>query len=165
MRPVTAADYSALFAVASDRLVWELHPNSDRYQEPVFRAYFAEGLASGGALVAVCRETGAIAGWSRYSFDNVEPGEVEIGWTFLGRAYWGGVHNQDMKRMMLTHAFRFVDRVIFRVGAANWRSRRAFEKLGAVLDRTEPPADQTTQPTKVIYAITSTAAREHGFLG
>lgn len=72
-------------------------------------------------------------GWSRYSSDFVEPGEVEIGWTFLGRAYWGGPYNAEMKRLMLQHAFRFVDRVIFRIGETNARSRRAAEKIGASL--------------------------------
>jgi RimJ/RimL family protein N-acetyltransferase len=36
-----------------------------------------------------------------------------------------------MKRLMLAHAFRFVRRVIFRVGPHNRRSQRALEKIGA----------------------------------
>ncbi len=147
MRPVTQADYKALSRLGHDPGVWELHPESDRYQEPRFAEYFAEGLASGGALVAVTKETGAIAGWSRFSSDNVGPDEIEIGWTFLGRAYWGGAYNRDMKRMMLAHAFRYVNRVIFRIGPTNWRSRRAVEKLGAILIK------QTE--SRVIYALTA----------
>jgi len=68
--------------------------------------------------------TGSVAGWSRFSADHALPGEIEIGWTFLGRAYWGGAYNLDMKRLKIAHAFRFVDRVIFRIGAGNVRSRR-----------------------------------------
>jgi RimJ/RimL family protein N-acetyltransferase len=37
-----------------------------------------------------------------------------------------------MKRLMLSHAFKFVDNVIFLVGANNVRSQRAVEKIGAV---------------------------------
>ncbi len=37
-----------------------------------------------------------------------------------------------MKRLMLRHAFRFVDRVIFLIGPLNLRSQRAVEKIGAV---------------------------------
>ena len=57
---------------------------------------------------------------------------VEIGWTFLARAYWGGRYNGEMKRLMLEHAFRSVDRVIFIIGPENRRSQRAVEKIGAV---------------------------------
>jgi RimJ/RimL family protein N-acetyltransferase len=37
-----------------------------------------------------------------------------------------------MKRLMLEHAFRFVQRVVFLIGPTNFRSQRAVEKLGAV---------------------------------
>lgn len=57
---------------------------------------------------------------------------VEIGWTFLARAYWGGRYNGEMKRLMLRHAFAAVSRVIFVIGAGNIRSQRAIEKIGAV---------------------------------
>ena len=45
-----------------------------------------------------------------------------------------------MKRLMLEHAFRSVDRVLFVIGAGNRRSQRAVEKLGAV--RTGSRADE-----------------------
>ena len=158
MRPATAADYDALFALGSDPLVWELHPEGDRYQEPIFRSYFEDGLASGGALVAVSRATGDVAGWSRYSTMYVQPGEIEIGWTFLGRAYWGGPYNRDMKNMMLEHAFRFVDRVIFRVGETNLRSRRAVDKLGATLtDQTQTATVRGSTYVSLFYALSHDA--------
>jgi RimJ/RimL family protein N-acetyltransferase len=37
-----------------------------------------------------------------------------------------------MKKLMLQHAFKFVERVIFLVGPANHRSQRALTKIGAV---------------------------------
>jgi RimJ/RimL family protein N-acetyltransferase len=134
LRPVTIDDRQALFAAASDPQVWALHPNNDRWKPEVFADYFEDGLKSGGALVALERETGRVMGWSRYDSQFVQPGEIEIGWTFLDRAHWGGGWNRDMKRTMLAHAFRFVDRVVFRIGRDNLRSRRAVEKIGAVLD-------------------------------
>jgi RimJ/RimL family protein N-acetyltransferase len=38
-----------------------------------------------------------------------------------------------MKQLMLRHAFKFVSRVTFLIGENNQRSRRAVEKIGAVL--------------------------------
>jgi len=35
-----------------------------------------------------------------------------------------------MKQLMLSHAFRWAKVVWFHVGANNWRSRKAMEKIG-----------------------------------
>jgi RimJ/RimL family protein N-acetyltransferase len=66
------------------------------------------------------------------------PTQVEIGWTFLARSYWGGVYNGELKRLMVDHAFRFVSCVVFLVHPQNLRSQRAVEKLGAVRAGTRP---------------------------
>ena len=130
LRPLRADDWEALYAVARDPLIWEQHPDSDRWQEPVFRRFFADALASGGALVAIDNATGAVIGSSRYHGYDAEARVVEIGWSFLARAYWGGRYNGEMKRLMLAHAFTAVDRVVFIIGPENRRSRRAVEKIG-----------------------------------
>ena len=132
VRPLRADDYDALYSAASDPLIWEQHPEP-RHQEATFRAFFDSHLASGGA-VAVCeRPTGAIIGTSRFHGFDAERSEVEIGWTFLQRPYWGGVYNRELKQLMVGHAFRFVESVVFLVHPDNMRSRRAVEKLGAQL--------------------------------
>src|SRR5262249_13198639 len=70
-------------------------------------------------------------GASRYYW--FEPDELEIGWTFLARSYWGGVYNAEMKRLMLGYAFQFFDHVVFLVGVGNIRSQKAMKKIGGVL--------------------------------
>lgn len=130
LRPLRAEDWEGLFAVAADPKIWELHPSRERYKEPVFRDFFLDAMASGGALVAVDRKTRTIIGSSRYFWEGPE---LEIGWTFLARSHWGGDYNGEMKRLMLDHAFACVDRVIFLIGTTNLRSRKAIEKIGAML--------------------------------
>jgi RimJ/RimL family protein N-acetyltransferase len=139
LRPLRSDDWNALFAVASDPLIWAQHPAHDRWQEPVFRAFFADALAQGGALVAIDAKTGAVIGSSRYQgLSEADGGSVEIGWTFLARAYWGGTFNHAMKRLMLAHALAGVAECRFLVGESNTRSRRALEAIGAKLtDRRE----------------------------
>jgi RimJ/RimL family protein N-acetyltransferase len=132
LRPLREEDVTALFAAAADPLIWEQHPEPDRWTEPVFRAFFRGAIDSGGALVVVDRDDGRIIGSSRFAGYDEEKSEIEIGWTFLARSHWGGARNREMKRLMLGHAFRFVRRVYFRVGPHNLRSRRALEKIGAV---------------------------------
>ncbi|MBY0282780.1 MAG: GNAT family N-acetyltransferase [Sphingomonas sp.] len=155
LSPLRDEDWDALFAVASDRLIWEVHPAHDRWQEPVFRRFFANAMGSGGGLIIRDNASGAVIGSSRYDRTRVEPGEVEIGWTFLARAYWGGTTNREVKALMIGHALRWFDAVVFYVGAENVRSRRAMEKIGGTLlpDRTID-FDMAGVPTShVVYAI------------
>ena len=156
LRPLEEADWDALYAVAGDPLIWELHPANDRWQEPVFRAFFADALAQGGALAVIDKVSGTIIGSSRMqAYDPAGGGSVEIGWTFLARSHWGGGYNREMKRLMLAHALRFVERVDFRVGEGNLRSRRAMEKIGGRLsDRREVVQTASGPACHVVYEIT-----------
>jgi N-acetyltransferase len=132
MRPMIEADFEPLYTVASDPLIWAVHPIHERWQRPVFRANIDEAYAEKGGLVAIDKVTDTIIGFSRYSQIAVGPGEIEIGWSFLARDYWGGRYNRDMKRIMIAHALKSFERVLFRVGETNIRSRRAMEKIGGV---------------------------------
>lgn len=154
LRPLHPDDWAGLYAAASDPLIWAIHPAHDRWQEPVFRQFFDDALASGGALVANDPETGAIIGSSRFDTGRAGPGEVEIGWTFLARSHWGGVTNAAMKALMIGHALKHFDRVIFMIGEANIRSRRALEKIGGTLTDREHTTDLAGVPVRhVIYTI------------
>ena len=130
-RPLRADDFDELYAAGADPLLWEQHPDSERWREDSFRTYFDAHLASGGGLAIVDRASGTLIGASRYDNYDGDQSEVEIGWTFLARPYWGGAYNADLKRIMLEHAFKAVDTVVFLVDPQNRRSRRAVEKLGA----------------------------------
>lgn len=153
LRPLRAADFAELFAVAADPLVWEQHPAPDRYEEEQFRIFFREALESGGALVALDTSDGRVIGSSRFHGYDPQRSEIEIGWTFLARTHWGGRYNGEMKRLMLRHAFRFVDRVVFLVGPQNRRSQRAVEKIGGV--RAGSRLDAGGRES-IVYEITAT---------
>ena len=134
LRPLRAEDWDALWAVAADRELWALHPAHDRWQEPVFRAFFADALARRGALTVIEKRTGRVIGSSRFEdYDAANGGSVEIGWSFLARDCWGGGYNAEMKRLMLAHALESVERVVFVVGEHNTISRRAMTKIGGRL--------------------------------
>jgi len=138
--------------VAADPLIWEQHPAKDRYQEEQFRVFFHEALESGGALVAIDTKDGRVIGSSRFHGYDGDKSEVEIGWTFLARSHWGGRYNGEMKQLMLQHAFRFVDRVVFLVGLHNRRSQRAVEKLGGMRVGSRPDASGRDS---IVYEITA----------
>jgi len=102
-------------------------------------------------LLATDAETQRVIGSSRFHGYSEERSEVEIGWTFLARSHWGGRHNGELKQLMLRHAFRFVDSVVFLVSSENIRSQRAVEKIGGVL---EPEPDARGL---FVYRITASA--------
>jgi len=131
VRPLRKDDFEALYAAASDPRIWEQHPEPTRYQREVLQKFFDGAMQSGGAFAAVEVQSGNIIGSSRFYDFNSDRHEVAIGYTFLATAFWGRGYNREMKALMLDHAFRFVDRVLFQVGANNLRSQRALQKLGA----------------------------------
>jgi RimJ/RimL family protein N-acetyltransferase len=159
LRPLRAEDFDDLYTVARDPLIWEQHPASDRYKEDVFRAFFRDAMESGGALIALDARDGRIIGSSRFHRYDAEKGEVEIGWTFLARSHWGGAYNGEMKHLMLSHAFRFVNSVIFVIGPQNLRSQKAVEKIGAV--RAGSGTDAAGR-TSLVYQITASAFAQRG---
>jgi RimJ/RimL family protein N-acetyltransferase len=130
--PLTERHFEELYAVASDPLIWEQHPARDRYKREVFRTFFDDALRTNSAFVIAEASTGKVIGSTRYYDYEATSTSVAIGFTFLGRPYWGGAYNKSTKRLLLDHAFRHVDNVIFHIGADNVRSQKAILKIGAV---------------------------------
>ncbi|MCL4674072.1 MAG: GNAT family N-acetyltransferase [Sphingomonadaceae bacterium] len=154
LRPLVEADRAALYAVASDPLLWEQHPMHNRWQRPVFDAMFDEALAAGGALAATLRDGGAVVGSSQFRPTRFDPDAMEIGWTYLARVHWGTGLNHEMKRLMLAHALAHVPRVLFRIGEHNIRSRKAIEAVGGVLTDMVDERHDNGQPLRhVVYQI------------
>ena len=148
LRPLKPDDWKELFAVASDPLIWEQHPESDRHLEDVFKIFFSDALESRGAFLILDRMTQQIIGSTRFYGYDPEKSEIEIGWTFLARKYWGGRFNAEMKQLLLNHAFKFVESVVFFVGEDNARSQKAMEKVGAIKVGTATRAYGNHPPTR-----------------
>lgn len=160
LRPLAPKNWDELFAVASDSLIWEQHPEPDRNREDVFRIFFKDALESGGAFVIIDRKTQQIIGSTRFFGYDPEKSEIEIGWTFLARKYWGGRYNAEMKELLLNHAFKFVESVVFFVGEKNLRSQKAMEKVGAIKVGTATRAHGNHPPAKnVKYVIRKSQPR------
>ena len=154
LEPLAAGDLEQLYAVAADPLIWEQHPNPNRYQRAAFENYFKGAIESGGAFRVIDQATGETIGSSRFCSHNKVEKTIDIGYTFIARSRWGGGYNRAMKTLMLDHAFGFVDRVIFQVGINNKRSRAAMVKLGAVhIGDAEVSYYGEASTHNVIYAI------------
>lgn len=171
LRPISPDDEDALFAAASDPAIWEQHPDRERYKPEVFRTFFDGAIAAPAGFVVLDSASGDIIGSSRYYYLTHDEHErysavsanlaiaVCIGYTFLTVACWGGRYNSAMKELMLRHAFRYVDTVVFQVGAGNIRSRTAVGRLGATqlpLSH-ELPDDSDTSKLHVVFELTKAA--------
>jgi len=130
--PLEETDFEQLFTLAADPLVWEQHPNPNRYKREVFSQFFAGAMESGAAYKIMSNVGDETIGCSRFYDHRPETSRVNIGYTFFGRAYWGKGFNPMAKEMMLNYAFQFVETVEFHVGACNKRSQIAMESLGAI---------------------------------
>ena len=137
-QPLQPSDFDALYAAASDPLIWEQHPNKNRYTLEGFTNYFEGAVKSGKALLVKDAQTGEVIGSSRYSVKDDK--EVSIGYTFFKRSHWQKGHNRSLKNLMVTHALQFVPAVYFYIGAVNKRSQDSIEKIGAKKVREEETA-------------------------
>ena len=154
LRPLRPQDWDALFAVASDPLIWEVHPAHDRWKPDVFRAFFDDALANKGALIVIDKATQAVIGSSRYQgLEAANGGSIEIGWTFLARSHWGGSANREMKRLMIGHALASLAECRFAVGETNYHSRRAMEKIGGRLSSRSEDRGMAGKPSAHVFYV------------
>lgn len=137
LEPLKQAHFDELYLVASDPLIWEQHPNPDRYKLEGFTNYFKGAIESGGAFIIRDTSSDIALGSSRYCSFNAANKEIQIGYTFFSRACWGKSINAEVKKLMLNHAFNYVDTVAFYVGAKNIRSQKAMERIGGIKVREE----------------------------
>ena len=74
-----------------------------------------------------------MVGSTRFMNANLANKRVEIGFTFLGRAWQRSQTNTEAKLMMLTHAFETLglNRVELMTDYLSYASRRAILRLGA----------------------------------
>ena len=128
--PLQETDFEELYSVANDELLWEQHPNKLRYQKPVFQNFFEGAMQSQGAFFIRDTSTNEPIGSSRFYDYNSETNSILIGYTFIGRKFWGKGYNRAIKKLMMDYAFQFVDTIYFHIGANNIRSQKALEKIG-----------------------------------
>lgn len=129
--PLKEDDFEQLYKVASDLLIWELHPIKDRYKKEEFKKFFDGAIESKGAFLVFDKVTNEIIGSTRFYDLTPDYTKVTIGFTFLSRNYWGGLYNKSMKKLLIDYAFNYVESVIFVIGTTNFRSQKAILKIGA----------------------------------
>jgi RimJ/RimL family protein N-acetyltransferase len=124
-----------------DPTILRYHPLApkDRSDE-AWDDYLRQSLRVPGRMpfAIVLKETGTAVGTTSYMDIRPENRGLEIGWTWIGKAYQGTQVNPENKYLLLRHAFETLGaiRVQLKTDARNIQSQRAMLKLGAKLEGT-----------------------------
>jgi N-acetyltransferase len=137
LEPLDRRHADDLAEAAADPLIWRWLPVKVGSREDLKR-WIEDGLGAAATgsewpFAVIDRRTGHAVGSTR--FMDITPAHkgVEVGWTWYGRAAWGGVVNPESKLLLLSHAFEDwgAIRLYLKTDSLNERSRAAIAKLGA----------------------------------
>ena len=125
--------FEELYLVAGNPIIWEQHPEKDRWKKEIFSNFFQIAIQNElGCLTIIDKSLGKFIGSTRFYSHDEADSTVRIGYTFLSPEYWGTSANYQIKKVMLDYVFQYIEKVFFDIGENNIRSRKATEKLGAV---------------------------------
>lgn len=137
LEPLALQHVPGLAEVGLDPDVWRWMRERPA-DEADLRAFVERAVAAAGTgrevpFAQIERATGRAIGSTRYMTIEREQRRLEIGYTWIGTAWWGTGLNPDAKRTLLAHAFDDLGahRVEFKTDALNGRSRAALRQIGA----------------------------------
>lgn len=138
LEPLTHEHVPALTAIGLDPDLWQWTVSQVRTPEDM-ASYVEAALAErdqGRSLpfATVDRSSGTVVGSTRFGSIDLRNRRVEIGWTWIARAWQRTAINTEAKYLMLRHAFEGLDciRVELKTDVLNERSRAAMRRIGAV---------------------------------
>lgn len=139
--PLNAENFPAVCAAGSDPALWQFTFQTNPFvTDGAARAWYTGATSTPDArtFAIVDRESGDVAGSTRYLDISPEHHKLEIGWTFLARRFWRTHVNTEAKFLLLQYAFEQwnAQRVQLKAEAINKRSHEAILRIGAVHEGT-----------------------------
>ncbi len=140
LEPLGLHHTPALMQAADPQIFTYIPGRPTGWTQPAFDHYVEQLLLQEDMcpFAAILCETGRACGVTTYM--DIRPAHrgLEIGSTWLGRAYWGTPVNPECKYLLLRHAFEQLGaiRVQLKTDARNLHSQAAIAKLGAKLEGT-----------------------------
>ena len=136
LRQTLREDFEGLYKQGGHQIIWKQHSEKDRYKKDKFLEYFISGIKSKyGSLTIINKKENKIVGWTRlYDFKEKDL-SIKLGYTFIGKEYWGSNINYNVKKLILDYIFSFLNTVYFDVFERNIRSKRSVIKLGGILNK------------------------------
>lgn len=137
MLPLSLDHLDGLTAVGLDPELWKWipHPVVDRQgmKDYVETALDEQRRGLSVPFAATLKGDGKVVGCTRYANISVKDGRLEIGWTWIGKAWQRSGVNTEAKYLMLRHAFETLGctRVELKTDGLNEKSRNAILRIGA----------------------------------
>lgn len=138
--PLSLDHLDGLCAVGLDEELWKWVPTQvlDRRQmhDYVELALDEQQRGLSVPFTTTLRDSGEVVGSTRYANISVKDGRLEIGWTWIGKAWQRSAVNTEAKYLMLRHAFEVLGctRVELKTDGLNEKSRSAILRIGAKQD-------------------------------
>ena len=145
LEPLSFAHARDLFAQGNDPEVWRgagrsnQMPTLERACEYIGEAVFGCVESPGAIPFAIVeKQSGRAVGSTRFFEISYPHRRLEIGYTWIGRAFWRTAVNTECKFLLLRYAFEEAGmrRVQLKADAENARSRTAILRLGASYEGT-----------------------------
>jgi RimJ/RimL family protein N-acetyltransferase len=137
LRPIRPEDRESLREIAMDAAIWRYFVvmiESDADFDKFFDAALDDTMEGRRVVFHITdKASGRAAGSMSYGNLAERDRRLEIGWSWLGRAFRGSGVNRWSKLLMLEHAFERLgcERVEFKTDVLNLQARRALLKIGA----------------------------------
>lgn len=139
LEPLGPQHLTDLFQASRDPEIWEFLPTPWPRTPEELRGWYdsAQVVKSRGEefpFAIIDLETGKAVGSTRYLDLFPQHRRIEIGWTWLGRAYWRTALNTECKYLLLKYAFEDLHciRMQLKTDLRNERSQKAIERIGAM---------------------------------
>lgn len=171
LKPLEAADIPYLEPIAfQDPTLLDYSPSEIHTQatleEYVLTALDKKKKQLRYPFIIYDKQSERIAGSTSYGNISNRDKRVEIGWTWIGRAFQGTGLNTACKFLLLQYAFDILDfeRVEFKIDGRNQRSRRAVEKIGGKFEgelRSHTTMPNGFRRNTVYYGILKTEWEEN----
>ena len=137
LRPIAAGDREQFRAIAFDPDIWRYFVTRVTSEEDLDR-FMADAVDDTAALRRVAfavipKTANAIAGSMCYGNLAEKDKRIEIGWSWLGKAYRGAGINRWAKYLLLEYAFEKLacERVEFKTDVLNLQARKGLLNIGA----------------------------------
>ncbi|SMD45207.1 Protein N-acetyltransferase, RimJ/RimL family [Aquiflexum balticum DSM 16537] len=134
LRPLEGQDLPGLMNLTSEPDLWRFYTHDLSTLESLIAwskpAFEKQRLQ----FIIIDKGNGLPMGCTAFGNISERDKRLEIGWTWLGKAYQGKGINNQVKRLMLSHCFDILEleRVEFKTDVLNIQARNSLKNIGAI---------------------------------
>lgn len=140
LRPLIREDIEGFEELTRDKLMW-IYFTNDLSDKTVLYEWMDEALALKEKklrlpFTIIDKKSGALVGSTSFGNISYRDKRIEIGWTWLGKSYWGKGVNYAVKFLMIQYCFESLEfeRVEFKTDVLNLPARNALARINMTVE-------------------------------